>query len=74
MASRHLPRRPPAGFVSITPARWADLCAELEVNHFLREIRRGGALIAWRAAKVWYVEPDAYREVMGAWPPGYWPS
>jgi hypothetical protein len=73
MASRFAPRRPPDGFVPITPGRWSVFCELLEEDPSAREIIAGGRRIGWRAPRLWYVDPEGYREVAGAWPPGYWP-
>lgn len=74
MASRYAPRRPPDGFVPITPTKWAVLCELLETNPNASELTRGARVIGWRRPKLWYVDPDGYRDVIGIWPAGYWPG
>ena len=74
MASRYAPRRPPPTFVPLSPPRWRALCEVLEQNPLSRELTSGGRMIGWRAPRLWYVDPSAYRDLMGAWPPGYFPE
>lgn len=62
--------RPPTGYVSIPEARWQALCEQMQVNPAVRELPGLG----WQGVRMWYVDPDAYRERVGIWPPGYWPG
>lgn len=62
--------RPPAGYVSITEPQWRTLCERQGVNPLTRELQGVG----WRGTRMWYVNPNAYRAVIGTWPPGYWPD
>ena len=74
MATRKAPRRPPDGFVPITRGRWNILCELLDDEPSAAEVRFDGEAIGWRRGTMWYVQPEGYRAVTGAWPPGYWPG
>jgi len=68
------PRRPPDGLVQVTPEHWDRFCAAVGANRFVRDLECDGTPIAWRAERVRFVDPAAYRAALGAWPPGYWPG
>lgn len=31
-------------------------------------------MIGWRNNRMWHVETAAFRDLMGRWPDGYWPT
>lgn len=68
------PTRPPQDFVSITQPNWLQFCGLLGQNPMQLTVRVDGRCIGWRAPRMWYVDPDAYRTVMQRWPDGYWPG
>lgn len=67
-------RRPPPHFVPITQPRWDALCQRIGANRFLRDLEHEGRPLGWRKVKLYLVDPDGYRAVVGEWPPGYWPG
>jgi hypothetical protein len=74
MASKYAPRRPPDHFVPVSRASWQALCDALEGPIDATELRHGARMVGFHKWRVWAVDPDAFRELVGTWPPGYWPG
>ena len=66
--------RPPAHLVPVPETRWREACAAWGVNALVREVVRDDLLVGWRAPRMWYVEPRAFKQATGFFPPGYCPG
>lgn len=64
--------RPPEQFVLVTPTRWSEFARALGLSRRLFQLRCENQLVGWRNAATRFVDPAAYKGVLGTWPDGYW--
>ena len=65
--------RPPSHLVPIPHARWLEACAAWSVNPMVRQVEHDRVVIGWRAPRMWYVDPHAFKQATGFYPAGFVP-
>jgi hypothetical protein len=68
------PTRPPASFVLVTRTRWLEFSRALGERPRVFQLSHQGVVVGWRGAGTHFVDPGAFKAVLGTWPDVYWPD